>query len=52
MHISDGYLTLLTCIIMFLVALPFWIIGIRKMREKLNARSVPRYRIALGVLLS
>jgi len=41
MHIPDGYLSPVTCIIMFLVALPFWIIGIRKMREKLNARSVP-----------
>ena len=41
MHIPDGYLSPITCIIMFLIALPFWIIGIRKIREKLNARSVP-----------
>ena len=41
MHIPDGYLSPMTCIIMFLIALPFWIIGIRKIREKLNARSVP-----------
>ncbi len=30
MHIPDGYLSPVTCIIMFLIALPFWIIGIRK----------------------
>ena len=41
MHIPDGYLSPVTCIIMFLIALPFWIIGVRKIREKLNARSVP-----------
>ena len=41
MHIPDGYLSPVTCIIMFLIALPFWVIGIRKIREKLNARSVP-----------
>ncbi len=41
MHIPDGYLSPVTCIIMFLIALPFWIIGIRKIREKLSARSVP-----------
>ena len=41
MHIPDGYLSPITCLIMFLVVLPFWVIGIRKIREKLNARSVP-----------
>ena len=41
MHIPDGYLSPVTCIIMFLVALPFWIIGLRKIRETMSARSVP-----------
>ena len=41
MHIPDGYLSPVTCIIMFLVVLPFWVIGLRKIRETMNARSVP-----------
>ncbi len=41
MHIPDGYLSPLTCLIMFLIVLPFWVIGIRKIRETMNARSVP-----------
>ncbi len=41
MHIPDGYLSPVTSIIMFLLLLPFWIIGIRKIRQSMNARSVP-----------
>lgn len=41
MHIPDGYLSPITSIIMFLLALPFWVIGVRKIRETMNARSVP-----------
>ena len=41
MHIPDGYLSPLTCFIMFLMVLPFWVIGVRKIRRSLNARSVP-----------
>jgi cobalt/nickel transport system permease protein len=41
MHIPDGYLSPITSIIMFLLVLPFWMIGIRKIRETMNARSVP-----------
>src|SRR6202142_3519319 len=41
MHIPDGYLSPVTCIIMFLIALPFWVIGLRKIRETMSARSVP-----------
>ncbi|MFZ1043419.1 MAG: cobalt transporter CbiM [Anaerolineales bacterium] len=41
MHIPDGYLSPVTCFIMFLIVLPFWVIGIRKIREKLNAHSAP-----------
>lgn len=41
MHIPDGYLSPGTSLVMFLLVLPFWIIGIRKIRENLNARSVP-----------
>jgi cobalt/nickel transport system permease protein len=41
MHIPDGYLSPSTSIIMFLLALPFWLRGIRKARQDLNARNVP-----------
>ena len=41
MHIPDGYLSPLTCLIMFLLVLPFWVIGLRKIRQKMSARSVP-----------
>ena len=41
MHIPDGYLSPITSLIMFLLVLPFWVIGIRKIRQTMNARSVP-----------
>lgn len=41
MHIPDGYLSPITSLIMFLLVLPFWVIGVRKIRETMNARSVP-----------
>ncbi len=41
MHIPDGYLSPLSSLVMFLLVLPFWLIGARKIRESMNARSVP-----------
>ncbi len=41
MHIPDGYLSPVTSLIMFLLVLPFWAIGIRKIRATMSARSVP-----------
>ncbi len=41
MHIPDGYLSPVTSLIMFLLVLPFWVIGVRKIRQTMNARSVP-----------
>ena len=41
MHIPDGYLSPATSLIMFLVALPFWWLGLRKIRQTMNARSIP-----------
>ncbi len=41
MHIPDGYLSPVTSLIMFLLVLPFWAIGIRKVRQTMSARSVP-----------
>ena len=41
MHIPDGYLSPATCIVMFIIVLPFWIMGVRKLREKMTAKNVP-----------
>jgi cobalt/nickel transport system permease protein len=41
MHIPDGYLSPATSVVMFLIVLPFWAIGVRKLREKMSARNVP-----------
>jgi cobalt/nickel transport system permease protein len=41
MHIPDGYLSPATALILFLVMLPFWYLGLKKLREKMNARSAP-----------
>jgi cobalt/nickel transport system permease protein len=41
MHIPDGYLSPLTSLVMFLLVFPFWAIGVRRIRETMNARSVP-----------
>ena len=41
LHIPDGYLSPIVSAIMFLLVLPFWVIGVRKIRETMNARSVP-----------
>jgi cobalt/nickel transport system permease protein len=41
MHIPDGYLSPATSIMMFIIVLPFWAIGVRKLREKMTSRNVP-----------
>jgi cobalt/nickel transport system permease protein len=41
MHIPDGYLSPVTSLIMFLLVFPFWVIGVRRVRETMNARNVP-----------
>jgi cobalt/nickel transport system permease protein len=41
MHIPDGYLSPLTSLVMFLLVVPFWAMGVRKLRQNINARSVP-----------
>jgi cobalt/nickel transport system permease protein len=41
MHIPDGYLSPVTSIIMFIIVLPFWGIGVRRLREKTTSRNVP-----------
>ena len=41
MHIPDGYLSPITSIVFFVMMIPFWYVGLKKMRGKLNARSAP-----------
>jgi cobalt/nickel transport system permease protein len=41
MHIPDGYLSPITCFILFLLTLPFWYRGAKKLRQTMNAHSVP-----------
>jgi cobalt/nickel transport system permease protein len=41
LHIPDGYLSPITSIILFALVLPFWVIGFRQIRQKMDARSVP-----------
>lgn len=41
MHIPDGYLSPVTCIIMFVLVLPFWVRGVQMLREKMSARNIP-----------
>ena len=41
MHIPDGYLSPVFSVIMFALVLPFWIVGVAKLRATINARSVP-----------
>lgn len=41
MHIPDGYLSPVTSLILFLLVLPFWMAGGRRLRAAMNARRVP-----------
>jgi cobalt/nickel transport system permease protein len=41
MHIPDGYLSPLASAAMFAIMIPFWYFGLKKLREKSNARSAP-----------
>jgi cobalt/nickel transport system permease protein len=41
MHIPDGYLSPLSSLIMFFAVLPFWMRGVQKLREKINAKNIP-----------
>jgi cobalt/nickel transport system permease protein len=41
MYIPDGYLSPATSIFFFVLILPFWYLGVRKLRERMNSRYVP-----------
>lgn len=50
MHIPDGYLSPATDLVMALLALPFWVKGVQKLRQTANGHNVPV--IALMAALS
>jgi cobalt/nickel transport system permease protein len=41
MHIPDGYLSPATAIVLFLLVLPFWVRGVRVLRQRMSSRNVP-----------
>lgn len=41
MHIPDGYLSPTTSLVMFVLVLPFWAVGLRRLRDRMDARGVP-----------
>ena len=41
MHIPDGYLSPVTCAILYLAAAPFWAFALRRVRRLLNTKLVP-----------
>jgi len=41
MHIPDGYLSPVTDLVMLLLVLPFWIRGVQRLRQTVNARNIP-----------
>jgi cobalt/nickel transport system permease protein len=46
MHIPDGYLSPQTCAVMYGTAVPFWVVGARRVRKVVKSRYVPL--LALG----
>ncbi len=40
MHIPDGYLSPVTCALMAVLALPFWIRGVQSLRDKMSAKNI------------
>ncbi|WP_456392929.1 cobalt transporter CbiM [Nitratifractor sp.] len=41
MHIPDGYLSPATCLAAYAVAVPLWAVGLKKVRNRLDERSLP-----------
>lgn len=46
MHIPDGYLSPQTVVVTYLAALPLWVYGFKKLKERLNEETLP----LIGVL--
>ncbi|HHH78415.1 MAG TPA: cobalt transporter CbiM [Thermoplasmatales archaeon] len=49
MHIPDGYLGPLTCLVMYAVMAPIWWLAARAMKEKLGDKSVPMLAMLTAV---
>jgi cobalt/nickel transport system permease protein len=41
MHIPDGYISPTTAVVSYLVAIPLWMYGFKKLKEKLNEETLP-----------
>ena len=41
MHIADGYLSPVTVAVSYAVAVPLWVYGFKKLKEKLNEETLP-----------
>lgn len=41
MHIPDGYLSPLTCALLYAAAIPFWAVSLRRVKRLLNTKLVP-----------
>ncbi len=41
MHIPDGYLSPETCVISYVVTVPLWFYGFKKLKERLNEETLP-----------
>jgi len=41
MHIPDGYLSPETVVVSFVIAIPFWIYGFKKLRAKMSEETIP-----------
>ncbi|MEO1923930.1 MAG: energy-coupling factor ABC transporter permease, partial [Nautiliaceae bacterium] len=41
MHIADGYLSPTTVLVSYAVAVPLWVYGFKKLKEKLNEETLP-----------
>ena len=41
MHIPDGYLSPLTCAVLYAAAMPFWAIALNRIKRLLNTRLIP-----------
>lgn len=41
MHIPDGYLSPVTCIVTYAAALPLWVIAFKKLKQELNETTLP-----------
>ena len=50
MHIPDGYLGPITCIVMYCVMIPLWIYGGYKIKKEMNYKQVPL--LAVGAAFS